>query len=503
MRRLTFLAVGISVAAGTLTLPHSGAGAASGKIVADSGFRPKVNGFSFENYGSGKKNLSANELKLLFGSRVCMFVKKSGGCVLTPSGQAWLKQQNREMSGGHCVGMSVLSLLLFRHQFPSFGSRTYKLRLKNNTRLQRSIAYTFSWQMLPSVIDKIVGGTPEHIVETLIPALKKRGGETYSLDIYKPGFEEGHEITPYAVEDRGHGRYDVLVYDNNWPGETRRVHIDTRANTWNYKFEPGNVYRGDAKTKTLELSPTMPGIGVHQCPFCTGERGTETKYNELRLEGNPTNHAHLLITDDRGRRIGYVGSKFVKEIPGATTVKPRTGSGGAHQEPIYRIPAELNLKVTIDGRGLKFADTEWLSMIGPGRDAGMDNLQMRPGDVHSFEVSGAVGRFAYRSAPGQTESPLIHFGLVGQGKGYRIGVKEVSLKAGSVITSQNDRAQGTLTFQEAGANGGTFDVTLVHYANNKVRELQTRRVELAANQRAVIHYGDIRPGQTTIPITIS
>ena len=88
------------------------------------GFRPKVNGFSFENYGSGKADLSANELRLLFGSRVCMFVKKSGACVLTPSGQAWLKQQNREMRGGHCTGMSVLSLLLFRHQFPAFGSRT-------------------------------------------------------------------------------------------------------------------------------------------------------------------------------------------------------------------------------------------------------------------------------------------------------------------------------------------------------------------------------------------
>ena len=61
MRRLTFLGVGISVAAATLALAHSGAGAASGRIVADSGFRPKVNGFSFENYGSGRAELSANE----------------------------------------------------------------------------------------------------------------------------------------------------------------------------------------------------------------------------------------------------------------------------------------------------------------------------------------------------------------------------------------------------------------------------------------------------------
>ena len=432
-----------------------------------------------------------------------MFVKKSGKCVLTPSGQAWLKQQNREMGGGHCVGMSVLSLLLFRHEFPSFGSRTYKLRLRGNVRLQRAIAYTFTWQMLPSVMDSIVSGSPEHVLQTLIPALRQRRGELYSLDIYKPGYEEGHEVTPYAVENRGSGRYDILVYDNNWPGTTRRVHVNTRANTWNYQFEPGDVYRGNAKTHTLELSPTIPGLGVHQCPFCTGRRGVVTRFNELRLEGDPFNHAHLLITDDQSRRIGHVGRRFVNEIPGASAVKPRTAFGGTQQERVYRIPAQLNLTVTIDGRGLRVADTEYLSMIGPGRDAGIDSLRVRPGDVHSFEVSGAVGRFVYRSAAGQTESPLFHIGLVGAGKGYRIGVKELSLKDGSVITSQNSRANGTLTFHDAGANRGTFEVTLVHYAQGKVRELETRRIQLAANQKAVVHYGSIQPGQTTIPITIS
>jgi hypothetical protein len=503
LRRLTFLGVGISVAAATLALAHSGAGAASGKIIADSGFRPKVDGFSFENYGAGKADLSANEVRLLFGSRVCMFVKKSGACVLTPPGQVWLRQQNREMNGGHCTGMSVLSLLLFRHQFPSFGSRTYRLRLRGNVRLQRAIAYAFTWQLLPSVIDETVGGTPGEIAQKLISALQQRGGETYSLVLYKPGYEVGHEITPYAVEDRGHGLYDVLVYDNNWPGATRRLHIDTRNNRWSYQFEPGDVFRGNAGTKTLFLSPIMPGLGVHECPFCSARVTGETPYNELRLEGNPLNHAHLLITDDQGRRIGYLENRFVNEIPGASAVSPRTAMGRARQEPVYRIPAQLNMTVTIDGRGLRVADTEHLSMIGPGRDAAIDDLRIRPGDVSSFEVSAAVGRFAYRSAPGQTESPLFHIGLVGDGKGYRIGVRELSLTAGSLITSQNDRASGTLTFQDAGARSGTFEVTLVHYAQGKVRKLQTRKIQLAADQRAVVDYGSIRPGQTTIPITIS
>ena len=130
-----------------------------------------------------------------------MFVKKSGACVLTPSGQAWLKQQNREMSGGHCTGMSVLSLLLFRHQFPAFKSRTYKLRLPGNVRLQRTIAYAFTWQLLPSVIEKTIGGTPDQIVQKLISALRQRGGETYGLVFYKPGYRG--RTRDHAVRRRG------------------------------------------------------------------------------------------------------------------------------------------------------------------------------------------------------------------------------------------------------------------------------------------------------------
>ena len=71
------------------------------------------------------------------------------------------------------------------------------------------------------------------------------------------------------------------------------------------------------------------------------------------------------------------------------------------------------------------------------------------------------------------------------------------------IVTAPDRAQGTLTFQDSGANHGTFDVTLAYFANGKVRELAKRRIQLAANQRAVVHYGSIQPGQKTIPITIS
>lgn len=44
-------------------------------------------------------------------------------------------------------------------------------------------------------------------------------------------------------------------------------------------------------------------------------------YNEIWLEGSPDNHGHLLITDEQGRRTGYLDGKALAEIPGVTAVK--------------------------------------------------------------------------------------------------------------------------------------------------------------------------------------
>ena len=81
-------------------------------MIADLGFRPAVNGFSFENYSDETQvqNLTAVEVRRLFGDQVCATLA-DGRCVLTPPGQQWMEQINGDMTGGHCEGMAVLSLL--------------------------------------------------------------------------------------------------------------------------------------------------------------------------------------------------------------------------------------------------------------------------------------------------------------------------------------------------------------------------------------------------------
>ena len=61
------------------------------------------------------------------------------------------------------------------------------------------------------------------------------GRETYTIGVYKPDGSDGHAVTPFALEDQPDGRTAILVYDNNYPKEVRRVMVDSQANTWSYE----------------------------------------------------------------------------------------------------------------------------------------------------------------------------------------------------------------------------------------------------------------------------
>src|SRR6516225_5664704 len=81
-------------------------------VVADSGFRPAPNGFTFQNYGttlaSGAvpTNLTPADVEAIFGQKVCADAA-IGKCDLIPEAQAWMEQMNQAMADGHCFGFSV------------------------------------------------------------------------------------------------------------------------------------------------------------------------------------------------------------------------------------------------------------------------------------------------------------------------------------------------------------------------------------------------------------
>src|SRR5260221_8804484 len=151
-RRITFHSILILLVMLAFVSGRTSVSAQQGQPVADNGFRPGTDGFSFENYGNEaiQHNLTAAEMRRLQGDQVCA-TTPSDPCTLTPPAKEWMDQINAGMDGGHCDGMATLSLMFYtrNEKIGDYGGdKTAALGLKGNDKLQREIAYWFATQYL-------------------------------------------------------------------------------------------------------------------------------------------------------------------------------------------------------------------------------------------------------------------------------------------------------------------------------------------------------------------
>jgi hypothetical protein len=181
-----------------------------------------------------------------------------------------MDHENEVMGGGHCFGFAALTEELFKRRVSALGpGDPFSYSIAGNSSLQRAIAEAYAHQDLPSVINATIGGlnhgeTPNQVLDALRISLDRANSETYSLGMYRfgPGGDilGGHEVTPFAVADAGGGVFQVQVYDNNFPGQTRAVIFDTNKNTYSYESSENpavqsELYTGGANDHGVELDP--------------------------------------------------------------------------------------------------------------------------------------------------------------------------------------------------------------------------------------------------------
>lgn len=514
---LSFLLLALWIFAGSIA-------AQSPDVLADLGFRPEANGFSFENYGSDKPytNLTVEEMRRIFGdSQVCESVV-DGECFLHPQVEQMMQQWNDSMSGGHCYGFSVAALRMFTAEVnPSeFGSANSAadLTIEESDALQREIAYHFAFQNLQTVQEGEIRGTPKEILARLVEVLKPNPTETYTIGFYKRDGSGGHAVTPYAVEDRGNGQVAVLIYDNNYPKETKEILFDTNADTWSYSASinptvEAEVYEGDAETKTLSLLPTSPGLKMKQasleCPVCknnsraAGNAALNPQYNQLYLDGNPYHHAHLLITDKNGKRVGYLpDGSFVQEIADIrverTFVDDLKTMG---PEPTYYIPVGLDFTLTIDGSGLKENDSTDVVMIGPGYYLGVEDVNLDPGqkDTLALAPDGTALSFQTESS----ESPNIILGFDGDAADYAFLIKGMDVEGGGTLSFALDPQKGQLVLTSAGTEKpGVYGLLIDRIDDKGEQAFYHDAIELTPQDDAYVDYSQWQGNNTTLKLEI-
>ena len=382
---------------------------------ADNGFRPEEDGFSFENYGSELTavDLTPSEVERMFGSQV----RTDDQGTLLPNARRWMEEMNGEMAGGHCEGMAVLSLLIYYGLAdPSkFGGTTTSSLNISQPELQREIAYWWATQATSPAYNYRVNG-PVETLRTLSNTFQdgKNAGETWTMAVRKEDGSDGHAVTPFAVEEREDGIYDIQVYDNNFPGQTRAVEVNSADDTFSYESatnpsDESSLYTGH----NLLLKGTNARLKPQECDFCQeegsgsevnagdGVHGTsdasapntsssndtsvpgKTMYAQVWQDGG----ADVLIKDDQSRRLGRTGNgTFVNEIPGAKIygfLRDKAPAGhiarGNSSGLLYLLPAGINYSVYLDGTKMSRDARQKVTTIGPGYYSEVGGLKLSNG----------------------------------------------------------------------------------------------------------------------------
>lgn len=477
-----------------------------GEMAADSGFRPEVNGFSFENYvnDSVEFNLTAVEMQRMFGDGVC--ANQADGCTLTPPAKQWMEQINGYMDVGHCEGMAVLSLLMYFDQVEESdfdGDVAYDLTLDNED-LQREIAYWWTTQAVFPAASERINESPAVVLDTLIEsfAAGAEAEESWTIAIYQPDFNGGHAITPFAVEDLGDGFYNILVYDNNFPNETRVIEVNRNANTWSYLAatnpdEPLAVYEGNIDTQTLSLSPTSNRLVEQACEFCAGGgfgllnraaglAALEPGYNEIWLEGE----TDLLITTSDGQRIGFVEGEFVNEIEGADTRHFTYGGidvWDIDQEPVYRIPLGVEFSITVDASQSTTGLTSTVVMIGPGYDLVVEDLYLDPGAQDVITVSPDGSSLSYSTE--YTDAPDMIFGVETPEADYEFIVAALDIEAGAEFNVDLDLENGDLSINTDNTTEyGTYEIVMYRIDDDSEQWFNNNDIYLEPGDTAYLNF---------------
>jgi len=487
----------------------------------DTGFRPEVDGFSFENYGDDRKaeGLSSEELLRMFGDKVCSGIV-DGKCVLTPAGRHWMEQVNRAMSVGHCEGFAVLSLLMyygFINPDKFGGSNAHELNISNRN-LQKEIAFWWTTQGLsPAIDDKVAG--PSNVLNVLTDAFSQGDDafDSWTIGIYKEDGSDGHAVTPYAVKDSGNGLYDVLVYDNNFPNQKRTLTIDKNNNTFSYESSVNPLERSDCYFgSNIEITPTSSRLVEQKCPFCRDSGAGKLNASSSSAELNATESAkmvqvwlngsaRLLLTDEQGKRTGWTAeNRHVNEIPGARVQRflYENPEDEYAVQPLYLLPDGTNFTATIDGTRLKTGSYQELLVIGNGYELNVEDIWLDPGECDSVEITKyGSDYFGLAYATNYTESPDLDIGLETEDADWEFIVKGAEIESGGSVNVDLDYDSGDFILHTFGnEETGWYQIMVIRTDDNETQVFANDEISMSPNETMYVNFLDWKGDGDSMPL---
>jgi hypothetical protein len=427
----------------------------------DIGLRPNTRGYRFPNYGGiNRDDYTISDMRRMFGNDAVCWMAGTV-CIVKPTAELWNTFANKIMLGGHCDGMASTSLRFFKGvdslaRFQPGANVTHDLQLGN---VRRHIAYYFVEQLTDPVAhykEQVRQNLPSATLNQLRSAMSGSMPDPTTLFVRQAG-QGGHAITPYAIQERGNAVHWIWVYDNNHPDDAnRRMTINTSNNTWRYNLGSGyGTWNGDANTHTLGVVPISEYAKQPVCPWCSGRITTldGSSSGQVWLAG----HGHLLITDSQGQRIGYMGSQFVNEVPGAYA-GIIDGGLGIEIEPFYTLPLSDSYSILLDGQTLTQRETVAVAQFGPSYVASIGNMTLEPTSHDGLMFAPDGTELAFQ--PSDDNEATLTLALDGTSESNQVQIKGADISAGQVVTLTLDSENSQLVFNNLQSSGGEYDLEI-------------------------------------------
>lgn len=519
----------ISVAGVLVAL--SGFSSAQADLIVDGGFRPGPNGFKFQNHGNTLNgpvdaegnatqipvtNLTTAEMIRFFGPQVC--ASGSGeSCKLTKPAQDWMDKQNEGMSGGHCSGYSIMSALVYSGSVSvnQFGADTInQLALLNNTPLQREIAYWAATQsLLPGGGMGGQNSDFDFVIDTLKAEFAKPVAERqlFEMGFTKRDGSAGHSVLPYAIDNLGNNKLAVLLYDNNYPGQTMTMTVDSAAKTWTYttahdpSLAPSN-YDGDAASKSLFVRNVARRLLQQRCPFCPDTPTSAINSGDDAAPGSMDfivvrnaqasgRMAAFSLTNPDNQTIGEIvnadGSiSSVNQIPNASVLLNLTNRDD-DTAPTLNVPDSRMYTVKVDGRPITRSEMLDFSTYDDNVFAGIEDFAIEPNQIDTMTVdlnkTNMVYTLTHRSAG--AGAPTLAIGVVNAGADYEVRARISDDGNGQSISMMLDNAAGTVALRSLDGNAETFEVEIDRMDDTGEIAFHHTGISLPANATIYLHYG--------------
>jgi hypothetical protein len=210
-----------------------------------------------------------------------------------------------------------------------------------------------------------------------------------------------------------------------------------------------------------------------------------------------------VVTDEAGRRLGYIQGKLVNQIPGARVNEViSAGDWTNNIAPDFFVPADVRYTVTLEGAALTAPDSETLAITGPSYDLSVNHIPIRPGDKDTLVVEPDATRLSYTSS--RTESPSLTLGVSDNQAAYSFQIAGVSDQPGSTLNVGLPPEGGDLNLQHVGSTlTASVDFTMTRSGEHGVQVFNHHAVPLAGGDFARFHFGNWTNPSQSIPLVIT